>query len=111
MKVVNLTKYDDKMIANMMRAAKVTDSGIINTLSITVNKRTSCAHVLIYEGTATIVLKSDNMDKLPSLAHELKHVAQVSHGLGEFMMESVRTDKHNERWHEIEAIEFSKRYV
>lgn len=111
MKVINLTKYDSKMIENIMRAARVTDSGIINTLSITVNKKAKCPHVLVYGDTATIVLKSDNMDRLPSLAHELRHVAQVSHGMEEFMKVACETDKHSERWHEIDAIEFSKRYA
>jgi hypothetical protein len=113
MKVYNKTRFDDGMIHNIMKAAKVTCNGPVTALHIwhvpSLDNSGVCEY--LSNGEVIVKVKSDSIDKLPTLAHELKHVAQLSHGMGDWMDAACETDKHSERWHEIEAIAFSKRYA
>jgi hypothetical protein len=113
MRVYNKTRFDDSMIRNIMRAAKVTCNGSVTALHIWHVSDLECSGVCesLSNGEVIVKVKSDSIDKLPTLAHELKHVAQLSHGMGDWMNAACETDKHADRWHEIEAIEFSKRYA
>jgi hypothetical protein len=45
------------------------------------------------------------------LAHELKHVEQHVAGLSEYMRLERELTPYKERWHEVEAGEYSKKYA
>ena len=113
MKVYNKTRFDDSMIKNIMKAARVTSTGTISALHIWHVSDLDCSGICEYLNNGEVIVKvrSESVNALSTLAHELKHVAQLSHGMGDWMDAACETDKHSERWHEIEAIEFSKRYA
>jgi hypothetical protein len=113
MRVYNKTRFDDNMIKNIMRAAKVTSTGPVTALHIWHVSDLDCSGICEYLSNGEVIVKvrCESINSLSTLAHELKHVAQLSHDMGDWMDAACETDKHSERWHEIEAIEFSKRYA
>ena len=112
MKVYNRTRYDDKLIYNIMKDAKVTAKGTITALYIMIDDSLECGGkcLPLSNNECIIKLKRDDCIGIPILAHELRHVSQVSHGMIDWMNESKRTDRYSERWHEIDAKEFERRY-
>jgi hypothetical protein len=112
MKVYNKTSYDDKLIYNIMKAARVTAKGEVTAVHLVHDPELDCAGIcLVYtNGECIVKLKRVDCYGIPTLAHELRHVSQASHGMSDFMCEAERTDAYSERWHEIDARMFEERY-
>lgn len=111
MRVHNQTKIDDRIIFNVMRAAGVTSHGTIKRVVIRYNDRLSANGVCKKRGSMVIIELRERYN-IKTLAHELRHLAQHTVGLSEVMSYERETVKeHNLRAHEIDAVEFAKRYA
>lgn len=111
MRVFNGTKIDDVIVFNIMRAAGVTSAGPIERVVIRYNERLNAHGVCKKRGTMVIIELRERYN-IKTLAHELRHLAQHTVGLSEVMSyEREAVKEHNLRAHEVDAIEFAKRYL
>ena len=110
MKVHNQTKIDDRMIFNIMRAAGVTSQGPIKRVVIRYNDHLNQKGSCKKRGSMVIIELKDRYN-IKTLAHEVRHLAQHTVGLSEVMAWERQNVNYLERAHEIDAIEFSKKYA
>jgi hypothetical protein len=94
-----------------MRAAGVTSQGTIKRVVIRYNDRLK-SHGVCKKRGAMVIIELRERYNIKTLAHEIRHLAQHTVGLSDVMTyERETVEQHNLRAHEIDAIEFAKRYA
>lgn len=106
MKITNKTKIPDHVITTMLNDLGISDSKYNLIIEIgDLSGRGLCRR----SGRSFLVVLSYADHEV--LAHELKHVEQHVSGLSEFMRLERELTPYKDRWHEIEAREYSKKYA
>jgi Zn-dependent peptidase ImmA (M78 family) len=109
MKVYNQTKIDNTIMFNIMRKAEVTSQGPIKAVIVRYNKELTKTGLCSRRG-AVVVIELRDEYSIPTLAHEIRHLAQHTVGLTDVMTYERENVVYNQRAHEIDANEFSKLY-
>jgi hypothetical protein len=105
-KVINNTKIPEHVINAMLNDLGISEARYTLTIELgDCNGRGLCRR----SGRSFLVVLSYADHEV--LAHELKHVEQHVSGLSDYMRLERELTPYKERWHEVEAREYSKRYA
>jgi hypothetical protein len=104
--VINNTKIPDHVINNMLNDLGISEARYKLTIELgDCNGRGLCRR----SARSFLVVLSYADHEV--LAHELKHVEQHVSGLSDYMRLERELTPYKDRWHEVEAREYSKKYA